>query len=64
MKAIDMIYKALYKRCKSERLDELTSKKAAIAACDDFKKNKFTTPSKLIDQAVTAAKKVRIKVKK
>ncbi len=64
MKSIDMIYNAVYKRCKGERCDELTSKNAAISACDDYKKNKFTTVSKLIVQAVTDAKKLRKKVKR
>jgi len=62
--AIDMIYKAVYKRCKSENCDEITSRNAATGACDDFKKNKFNTASKLIEQAVTAAKKMRKKVKR
>lgn len=64
MKPTDLIYNTVYKKCKGQGCDEASSKDAAIIACDDFKKNKFTTPLKLIDQAVTAAKKLSKKVKR
>jgi len=64
MNIIDFIYDAVYKSCKAEKVDELTSKNAAITACDDYKKNKFNTTQKLIVEAVTQAKKLRKKAKR
>ncbi len=47
MNAIDMIYNAVYGRCKKEGCDEVTSKNAATSACGDFKKKQIQYPVKI-----------------
>lgn len=64
MTPIDMIYSAVYKQCKALDIPELISKNAAVKACDDFKKNLFVTPQKLIIESVKNAKKLKPKRRK
>jgi len=60
----DMVFNTVYKRCLAAKCTEVVSHNAAVSALQKFKNNQFTTPVKLIDQAVTDAKKLTIKVSK
>ena len=61
MTPIDFIYDSAYKGCKKAGCSELQSKNAAIKACEEFKKNRFKSVSKLIDEIIKDAKKTIIK---
>ena len=60
---VDMIYNAVYKGCKLEKCTELVCKDQAILACDNFKKNRFVTPQKLIAEHIKNGKQLRAKKK-
>ena len=60
----DLVYDSVYKGCKAEKCDELTSKNAAIMALQKFKNGQFTKPTKLITDAITQAKKLKVKKRK
>ena len=60
----DMVYKEVYKGCKSAKCDELTSKNAAQMALQKYKNGQFTKATKLISEAIVEAKKLRVKKRK
>ena len=60
----DLIYNEVYKSCKNAGVDELTSKNAAQVALQKYKNGQFVTPSKLITEAITEAKKLIVKKRK
>ena len=57
----DLVYNSIYKGSKSEGVDELTAKDAAIMGLQKYKNGQYATPSKLIKDAIVQAKKNRIK---
>ena len=59
----DFVYNSIYKGCKAEKCDELTSKDAAVMGLQAFKNGQYSTPIKLINDSITNAKKLRIKKK-
>lgn len=60
----DLVYKEVYKQCKALGIDEMICKDSAQMCLEDFKKGKFTKPSKLITDYVANAKKRSLKKKK
>ena len=60
----DMVFNTVYKRLLAEGIDDRTSREQAIICLEDYKKNKFTTVTKLIDGAITKGKKMKIKNRK
>lgn len=54
----DFIYKAVYDGCIKAGIDVYESNVAAESAKEDYKRNKFTKPSKLVDEKIKQAKKI------
>ena len=57
----DIVYSETYKQCKKNGCSELISKDTAQMTLQKYKNNQFTKVSKLIQQAVTDAKKLIVK---
>ena len=57
----DLVYDTVYKGCLAAGCNESVSKNAAIDTLQKYKNNQFTKPSKLIQQAITDAKKLIVK---
>ena len=57
----DMVYNEVYKGCKAAGCIELVAKDAAQMTLQKYKNNQFYKVSKLIQQAVTDAKKLIVK---
>ena len=64
MKPNDMVFDTVYKRLLAEGVDDRTSREQAMLCLEDYKKNKFTTVTKLIDSAIVKGKKMKIKKSK
>ena len=60
----DLVYNSVYKGCKNQGCDELTSKNAAQVTLQKYKNGQFVKPSKLITEAITEAKKLIVKKRK
>ena len=60
----DMIYNEVFKGCLREGLSNLAAKDAAVIALENYKKNRFEKPSKLVQQSISDAKRKFKKVKK
>lgn len=57
MSPSDFVYKAIYRECMAKKIYERFAKEAAVSGVEDFKRGKFKTAQKLIDQKIAEAKK-------
>lgn len=58
MKPNDLIYDAVYKGCLKAGCSERLSKDTAVAALQKYKNGQFSKTSKLVDGAITDAKRM------
>ena len=60
----DLVYSEVFKRCMAVGCTEIVATNAACSALQKYKNNQFTKVSKLIEQSITAAKKLIVKKSK
>ncbi len=60
----DLVYNEVFRRCMAAGCAEVVAKNVAVATLQKYKNNQFTKVSKLIDSAVTDAKKLIVKKSK